>query len=232
MADPRSKRILRDVTKCLKEQPEGIYIHVNEEKIDSLQVMIIGPKETPYEGGYYFFVVKFPDDYPYSPPKVTYKTSDGTIRFNPNYYADGKVCLSLIGTFGENSWNPAVSLTTLLVTLQSRLNENPLINEPGHEKGDTNQHEDYKKYVLYYNFMYAIYHNLKKDPYAEIKECSLKFKEVMIENFLDNYSSYIEKLESHGKSSGEISTIWSFKGKLDFGTPLSKMKELKELLEK
>jgi hypothetical protein len=39
-------------------------------------------------------------------------TGNGTVRFNPNLYNCGKVCLSLLGTWsggqGE-SWNPEVS---------------------------------------------------------------------------------------------------------------------------
>jgi ubiquitin-conjugating enzyme E2 Z len=57
-----------------------------------------GPFDTPYEGGYFYFILRFPPDYPYSPPRVKFMTTaGGTVRFNPNLYADGKVCLSVLG---------------------------------------------------------------------------------------------------------------------------------------
>ncbi len=36
-------------------------------------------------------------------------TGGGKVRFNPNLYDDGKVCLSLLGTWHGPSWDPAMS---------------------------------------------------------------------------------------------------------------------------
>ncbi len=66
-------------------------------------------------------------------------TGGGTVRFNPNLYAEGKVCLSLLGTWsgGENEkWNAKTStLLQVLVSIQSLiLVEQPYFNEPGYER--------------------------------------------------------------------------------------------------
>ena len=45
----------------------------------------------------FYFVLHCPDDYPHNPPKVRLMTTGGgTVRFNPNLYANGKVCLRLV----------------------------------------------------------------------------------------------------------------------------------------
>ena len=55
---------------------------------------------TPYCLGLFNFDMRFPKDYPNSPPKVHITTtSGGSVRFNPNLYSAGKVCLSILGTW-------------------------------------------------------------------------------------------------------------------------------------
>ena len=62
-------------------------------------------------------------------------TGGGTVRFNPNLYADGKVCLSLLGTWEGPKWVPGVStLSQVLLSIQSAiLVDAPWANEPGDE---------------------------------------------------------------------------------------------------
>ena len=46
----------------------------------------------------------------------------GSVRFNPNLYSNGKVCLSLLGTWRGGSameeWNSSSSLLQVLVSIQ------------------------------------------------------------------------------------------------------------------
>ena len=56
-------------------------------------------------------------------------------RFGPNLYADGKVCLSLLGTWDGPKWNPKhSSLYQLLISIQGLILgvEHPYYLEPGH----------------------------------------------------------------------------------------------------
>ena len=93
--------------------------------------LIIGPSNTPYEYGNFLFEFHFPKNYPYSPPKVIYKSNDGTTRFNPNFYRSGKVCLSILNTWSGEQWSACQTIRSVLITLQATLNEMPLLNEPG-----------------------------------------------------------------------------------------------------
>lgn len=65
---------------------------------DLFSVMIHGPKNTPYEGGIFFFDIQLPASYPDSPPLVQY-ISFCQNRLNPNLYECGKVCVSLVSLY-------------------------------------------------------------------------------------------------------------------------------------
>jgi hypothetical protein len=60
-------------------------------------------------------------------------TGGGAVRLGPNLYADGKVCLSILGTWAGPSWLPTFSLTTVLVCVHALLTARPAALEPGHE---------------------------------------------------------------------------------------------------
>lgn len=78
-----------------------------------LKVLITGPAETPYANGCFEFDVYFPPDYPNSPMLINLETTGRhTVRFNPNLYNDGKVCLSVLNTWHgrpEEKWNAHTS---------------------------------------------------------------------------------------------------------------------------
>lgn len=64
------------------------------------KIMIAGPEGTPYSDGLFEFDCFIPLEYPKVPPLMLLRTTGGgTVRFNPNLYNCGKVCLSLLGTW-------------------------------------------------------------------------------------------------------------------------------------
>lgn len=63
-----------------------------------IHALITGPFDTPYEGGFFYFLIRCPPDYPIRAPRVKLVTTGGgRVRFNPNLYKNGKVCLSILG---------------------------------------------------------------------------------------------------------------------------------------
>lgn len=74
--------------------------------------MLDGPPDTPYVGGQYHGILKFPSDYPYNPPAIRMFTPSG--RFKPGM----RLCLS-ISDYHPKSWNPAWSVSTILTGLMS-----------------------------------------------------------------------------------------------------------------
>ncbi|KAI5006163.1 hypothetical protein ZWY2020_033406 [Hordeum vulgare] len=130
-----TKRIQHDWKLLEKDLPASIFVRVAEDRMDLLRAAIIGPKGTPYHDGLFFFDAHFTSNYPSEPPLVYYHS--GGLRLNPNLYNCGKVCLSLLGTWGGSGcekWNSAHStMLQVLVSIQALiLNEKPYFNEPGY----------------------------------------------------------------------------------------------------
>uniref|UniRef100_A0A7S0EJ03 UBC core domain-containing protein n=1 Tax=Hanusia phi TaxID=3032 RepID=A0A7S0EJ03_9CRYP len=134
----RMKRLhkeLKSLPKQLEQHPNSsIWIRYDQDRPQYMRAAITGPSGTPYESGVFLFDLYFPPSYPLVPPKMLFlTTAHGTIRFNPNLYADGKVCLSLLGTFDGPKWDPGSSLYQVLVSIQGMIlgAPHPILNEPG-----------------------------------------------------------------------------------------------------
>ena len=126
-------RLLRDVKSIMKNPltNNGIYYVHSESNMYKGYAMIIGPPDSPYEDGFYFFEFDFPKDYPFSPPVLKYCTNDGITRFNPNLYRNGKVCVSVLNTWRGEQWTSCQTIRSILMTLVTLFVNNPLLNEPG-----------------------------------------------------------------------------------------------------
>jgi ubiquitin-conjugating enzyme E2 Z len=152
-----TKRLIRDITDIYKNPlvDEGIYYQHDDTDMLKGYAMIFGPTETPYQYGAYFFTLEFPENYPQTPPKLTYMTQDGKTRFNPNLYVNGKVCLSVLNTWKGESWTSCQTIRSVLMTLITVLNDSPFLNEPGVHKGHRD-YDAYTKIITYKNFEIAI----------------------------------------------------------------------------
>ena len=187
------KRLSKDVRDIMRNPLEehGIYYSHNETDMLKGQAMIVGPKDTPYENGYYFFEFQFPVDYPHRPPTVTYHTNDGRTRFNPNLYKSGKVCISVLNTWRGEQWTACQTISSILLVLCTTLNNTPLLNEPGVRKN----HRDYSSYhqiITYKNFTVAILGMLKG---MMVKTKFSTFSKTIEDNFVENYSDIMKNLD-------------------------------------
>lgn len=188
-------RLLKDVKQILKNPltDNGIYYMHDETDILRGYAMIIGPEDTPYYGGNFFFNFLFPYDYPHSPPVVTYCTNGDNIRFNPNLYKGGKVCISILNTWKGEQWSSCQTITTILLTLCTLLCKNPLLNEPGIRENHRD-FNDYNKLIEYKNIEVAILNILIKKPGVFLKEF-YPFYPYVKENFLKNKDKILNYLE-------------------------------------
>ena len=141
------KRIMKDMKEVKDLENMGIYVHWNDDDMFKAWAMIIGPEDTPYEKGFLFFEFTFPPRYPFENPSGKFITSDGQTRLHPNLYTNGKICLSLLGTWAGPSWTSSQNFSSLLIAIQSLLNEWPLWNEPGFEDNKTKKSKDYNEMV-------------------------------------------------------------------------------------
>jgi ubiquitin-protein ligase len=142
----RMMRIRKEIATLMSNLPEGIFLLVDENRCDLMRFMIVGPEDTPYENGLFEFDLYLPPDYPSVPPKVQFLTTGkGQFRFNPNLYADGKVCLSLLGTWSGPGWDRDNStILQVLVSIQAFIFcAEPYYNEPGWEEHRGTEEEAY-----------------------------------------------------------------------------------------
>jgi ubiquitin-protein ligase len=189
------KRVLQEIqslsTSLPLNQDSSIFFKYDEENLGIFRFIIIGPKDTPYENGCFLFEMILSCDYPNSPPIVRILTTgQGTVRFNPNLYACGKVCLSLLGTWsgsGGENWNPKTStLLQILVSIQSLIFiDKPYFNEPGYESNINNEigkkaSEEYNKKIYLYTKKWAIDEMIKNPPedFKYIIQKHFEFKQI------------------------------------------------------
>ncbi|XP_037290994.2 ubiquitin-conjugating enzyme E2 Z [Rhipicephalus microplus] len=127
-------RLTHDLKNIHDDPVPGVFIEPEKGDITYVHAVIVGPDNTPCQGGLFHFVLKFPLNYPACPPQVRFLTTGGgRVRFNPNLYSSGLVSLSIPGTFHGRLWNPEMTLKTMVVSIQSLLIEQPLADE--HARG-------------------------------------------------------------------------------------------------
>ena len=151
-------RIMNDYIDFNKNKPDGIYLWIDRENIYQQYALIIGPPNTPYFGGYFFFDIKFPTNYPDKPPELKMLTINNKVRFNPNLYQCGKVCLSILGTWAGPNWKSIMHIRLVLTSIISLMGEYPIQNEPGFEniKPDHISSIEYNLYLIYHTYSIAI----------------------------------------------------------------------------
>ena len=228
-------RLLKDVKHIIKNPliDNGIYYIHDDTDLLKGYALIIGPEDTPYYGGNYFFELKYPFDYQHTPPKVTYFTNGDDVRFNPNLYKCGKVCISLLNTWRGEQWTSCQSISTVLLTLCTLLCNDPLLNEPGVSK----THADMKNYtdiIEYSNINVAVCDIINKKS-GVYNEFFGNFDSFIKENFLKNYDNILsfcgkKKLEFTNKPVITTVFYYNMRIKIDYEKVIEKLKETKLLL--
>ncbi|KAG8944926.1 Ubiquitin-conjugating enzyme E2 15 [Tulasnella sp. 424] len=137
----------------LRRQLKGL---VDDNNLLEWEIMIIGPEETLYEGGFFKARLTFPPEYPLLPPKMRFVTP----MWHPNIYPDGVVCISILHPPGEDQWgyeqaserwSPVHTVETILISVISLLSsDNPNLESPANVDAAKEVRDDlpgYKKKV-------------------------------------------------------------------------------------
>jgi ubiquitin-conjugating enzyme E2 D/E len=111
------QRIIKEIAFLQKDKSPHYYACPKEEgySIYIWEGYILGPMDTPYEGGRFDLNITFPNNYPFAPPKISFITK---IR-HCNISSSGDICLDLLSL----KWNPILKISDLLLSLCSLLNE-------------------------------------------------------------------------------------------------------------
>ena len=172
----------------LELEKNGIYIQFDEKDLMKALALIIGPSDTIYENAYLFFNIEFPKNYPFSPPSVRY-ISQNNVRIHPNIYTNGKVCLSILGTWNGPSWSSIMDINTVLLTIQSLLDNNPLVHEPGCNNPKFKKKQLIYKQIVNYNTYNSLIIDVVKRDLGDFET----FREIIDKTF--NNEKTIEKID-------------------------------------
>jgi ubiquitin-protein ligase len=167
MTVPREKRLLAEINRWAKADDEdlqklGIKLQYDENDLTKSHAAIMGPKDSPYFGGFFGFEISYPDQYPFEPLMIRFLNPNGKVRFNPNLYNGGKVCLSIINTWSGPTWESHMTTRSVLITLMAHIfHSQPIRNEPGYEKKTD---EQYNRFLQYATLRYATSKSLPSGP--------------------------------------------------------------------
>lgn len=191
LTEQAKKRLIKDIVNIHRSPltDQGIYYQHDDSNMTKGYALIIGPENTPYQFGNYLFEFNFPYDYPIHPPKLVFKTYDkyNNTRFHPNLYMSGKVCLSILNTWYGEQWTSCQTIRSILLTLVSILDENPLLNEPGYVKDiNSTRNIQYNELISYKNIEISIYDLIKNKNFLPQFNIFYTF---MIHNFKENYDN-------------------------------------------
>ncbi|KAI7830716.1 ubiquitin-conjugating enzyme/RWD-like protein [Gamsiella multidivaricata] len=155
MTEQSTLLLAKQLKELTKNPVEGFSAGLlDDNNIYEWEIMIMGPQDTLYEGGFFRAIMTFPQDYPLMPPKLKFTTD----IYHPNVYPDGEVCISILHPPGEDKygyeqanerWSPVHTVETILVSVISMLSspndESPANIEAAKEWRDS--YASYKKKV-------------------------------------------------------------------------------------
>ena len=89
-------------------------IRVNDD-VHHIYALLVGPKNTPYEGGIFHLDIRFPNEYPFRPPRVKFLTK----IYHPNITNSGFIDLDIL----KGNWPPSYTTKKLLISILSFLSD-------------------------------------------------------------------------------------------------------------
>lgn len=106
-------------------------------------------EDSIYHGGYFKAQMRFPEDFPFSPPTFRFTPA----IYHPNVYRDGRLCISILHTSGDptseepdsETWSPVQTVESVLISIVSLL-EDPNISSPANVDAAV----DYRKNIEQY----------------------------------------------------------------------------------
>ena len=109
------KRLQRELIEIQKDTPVNCSAGPCNNDLLNWEATIIGPTETPYEGGIFKLKILFPADYPFKPPKITFETR----IYHPNINGTGGICLDIL----KDMWSPTLTISKVLLSIGSLLTD-------------------------------------------------------------------------------------------------------------
>jgi len=144
------KRIQKELLELGRDPPASCSAGPLSEDHYNWQATIMGPEDSPYQGGVFFLTINFPENYPFKPPKVHFTTK----IYHCNVNSNGAICLDIL----KDQWSPALTISKVLLSISSLLTDpnpsDPLVPEIAQllhrdkEKHDATAKDWVRKYAM------------------------------------------------------------------------------------
>uniref|UniRef100_A0A915JJ29 E2 ubiquitin-conjugating enzyme n=1 Tax=Romanomermis culicivorax TaxID=13658 RepID=A0A915JJ29_ROMCU len=114
-----ARRIQKELADITLDPPPNCSAGPKGDNLYEWVATILGPPKSVYESGIFFLDVHFTTDYPFKPPKVTFKTR----IYHCNINSQGMICLDIL----KDNWSPALTISKVLLSICSLLTDcNPM----------------------------------------------------------------------------------------------------------
>uniref|UniRef100_A0A8C4KK70 Ubiquitin-conjugating enzyme E2 E2 n=1 Tax=Dromaius novaehollandiae TaxID=8790 RepID=A0A8C4KK70_DRONO len=110
-----AKRIQKELAEITLDPPPNCSAGPKGDNIYEWRSTILGPPGSVYEGGVFFLDITFSPDYPFKPPKVTFRTR----IYHCNINSQGVICLDIL----KDNWSPALTISKVLLSICSLLTD-------------------------------------------------------------------------------------------------------------
>ena len=109
------RRIQKELADLQKDPPANCSAGPMGDDMFKWEGVIMGPNDSPYQGGVFKLEILFPVDYPFKPPKIQFTTK----IYHPNINPAGLICLDIL----KQQWSPALTISKVLLSITSLLTD-------------------------------------------------------------------------------------------------------------
>ncbi|KAK1364647.1 Ubiquitin-conjugating enzyme E2-17 kDa [Heracleum sosnowskyi] len=122
------KRISKELKDLQKDPPGSCSAGPTDKYMFIWEAIIMGPTDSPFSDGVFRAMIHFPTDYPFKPPKVSFRTK----VYHPNINSNGSIRLDIL----KELWSPALTISKVLLSICSLLTDpnpdDPLVPKIAH----------------------------------------------------------------------------------------------------
>lgn len=139
-------------------------VFFKDEDMFHFTAYIKAPEDSVYRHKVVKLEFEIPSNYPLVPPIVKYIQHGGE-RIHPNLYVEGKVCLSILGTWPGEPWAFGMKCNSVLITIRSLLDNSPYVHEP-HQRDD----RAFNEYVRYCTWKWLLLDYIENETNPAAKD--------------------------------------------------------------